>query len=103
MTSRYWRAGKQHTLLEVYFSFKKVGQTRFHKSSQFELLRGEIPYLSEADRPGTGGYPLSWATSDKYPSIYPRRGSKELPGWIAFDKQVRNCFANIKSFIFKKN
>lgn len=27
-------------------------------------------------------------TPDKTPSIYPRRECKELPGWIAFDKQI---------------
>lgn len=27
--------------------------------------------------------------TDKYPSIYPRGECIELPGWIAFDKQVK--------------
>lgn len=47
-----------------------------------------IPYLTEADSPGIGGYPLVWATPDTTPSIYPRRECKELPAWLAFDKQV---------------
>ncbi|KAK6633223.1 hypothetical protein RUM44_003824 [Polyplax serrata] len=67
---------------------REVGQTRFHKSTQFEYLGGLVPYLSEADRPGCGGYPLSWVTPDTTPSLYPRRECVELPGWLAYDKQI---------------
>ncbi|KAL0281144.1 UNVERIFIED_CONTAM: hypothetical protein PYX00_002220 [Menopon gallinae] len=71
------------------YSFEReIGQTKYHKSTQFELLRGDIPYLTEADRPGPGGYPICWMKPDLYPSVYPRRETKELPGWIAYDKQI---------------
>lgn len=31
---------------------------------------------------------MPWAATDTTPSLYPRRECKELPGWLAYDKQV---------------
>ena len=59
--------------------------------------------MSEADRPGFGGYPISWTTPDTTPSIYPRRECKELPGWLSFDNQVNDSVYNKEEFKKKKN
>ncbi|XP_063223846.1 EF-hand domain-containing family member C2-like isoform X2 [Bacillus rossius redtenbacheri] len=73
------------------YSFRNnVGQTRFHKSQHFELLRG-TPVLADAFKPGIGGAPLPGSRPCKYPSVYVRGESQDLPPWIAFDKKVL-CF-----------
>ena len=88
-----------YTLIYIFIWWRfQIGQTRFHRSTQFEYIRGCIPYLSEADRPGFGGYPISWTTPDTTPSIYPRRECKELPGWLSFDNQVNDSVYNKEEF-----
>lgn len=50
---------------------------------KFDFIGDGISCLREKVKPNMLG-PLS----DRYPSIFARGEVSELPGWIAFDKQV---------------
>ncbi|KAJ8965173.1 hypothetical protein NQ314_004316 [Rhamnusium bicolor] len=63
-----------------------IGKTKFNMDPKFDFIGKGNRALMERVKPNMFG-PLS----DKYPSIYPRGESIELPGWIAFDKQIL-CF-----------
>ncbi|KAJ8920607.1 hypothetical protein NQ315_004746 [Exocentrus adspersus] len=63
-----------------------IGRTKFNMDPKFDFIGDGNRALKEKVRPNMFG-PLT----DKYPSIYPRGESIELPGWIAFDKQIL-CF-----------
>ncbi|XP_050307096.1 EF-hand domain-containing family member C2-like [Anthonomus grandis grandis] len=63
-----------------------IGKTNFHLNPIFGFIGKGNRALIEKVKPNMFG-PLS----DKFPSIYPRGQSVELPGWIMFDKQIL-CF-----------
>lgn len=65
----------------------QIGQSRFHKSHHFDVT-SDVPYLSDKERPGIGGVPIPGRGINKYPSLYTRGDSLELPPWIVFDRQV---------------
>ncbi|XP_068429374.1 EF-hand domain-containing family member C2 [Clinocottus analis] len=69
---------------------KQLGKERFHKSQHFEYYN-ELPMLSKSERPGIGGEPLVGQTFKPKYSVYPKGLGRELPSWIAFDKQTL-CF-----------
>ncbi|XP_074032977.1 EF-hand domain containing 1.2 [Leptinotarsa decemlineata] len=63
-----------------------IGRTKFNMDPKFDFIGKGNMALVDKVKPNMFG-PLS----DKYPSIYPRGESIEIPGWIAFDKQIL-CF-----------
>ncbi|KAL1497141.1 hypothetical protein ABEB36_008147 [Hypothenemus hampei] len=66
------------------YSFNpNIGKNKYHLNPIFGFLGKGNMALIEKVKPNMFG-PLS----DKYPSIYPRGQSVELPGWIMFDKQI---------------
>ncbi|XP_056636850.1 EF-hand domain-containing family member C2-like [Diorhabda sublineata] len=69
------------------YSFNpNIGRTKFHNDPKFDFIGKGNRALKEKVKPNMFG-PLS----DKYPSIYPRGETVEIPGWIAFDKKIL-CF-----------
>ncbi|KAJ8961103.1 hypothetical protein NQ318_008779 [Aromia moschata] len=64
----------------------QIGRTKFNMNPKFDFIGKGNRALMERVKPNMLG-PLS----DKYPSLYPRGESIELPGWIAFDKRIL-CF-----------
>ncbi|CAH1175792.1 unnamed protein product [Phaedon cochleariae] len=69
------------------FTFNpNIGKTKFNMNPKFDFIGKGNRALVERVKPNMLG-PLS----DKYPSIYPRGETTEIPGWIAFDKQML-CF-----------
>ncbi|XP_072389050.1 EF-hand domain-containing family member C2-like isoform X1 [Diabrotica undecimpunctata] len=63
-----------------------IGRTKFNRDPKFDFIGKGNRALTEKVKPNMFG-PLS----DKYPSIYPRGETIEIPGWIAFDKKIL-CF-----------
>ncbi|KAG5872507.1 hypothetical protein JTB14_027095 [Gonioctena quinquepunctata] len=63
-----------------------IGRTKFNIDPKFDFIGKGNRTLVDKMKPNMFGI-----LSDKYPSIYPRGESIEIPGWIAFDKQVL-CF-----------
>ncbi|XP_022907177.1 EF-hand domain-containing family member C2-like [Onthophagus taurus] len=59
-----------------------IGRTKFNRDNQFENYGG-IPMLIEKVKPNMFG-----PFTDRYPSAYARGEVVDLPGWIAFDKQI---------------
>lgn len=68
----------------------QLGRTKFNRDPAFDYIAPGVRGLVEKVRPNLFG-PLS----DRYPSFYPRGEVAELPGWIAFDKQVSNHKTNL--------
>ncbi|CAG9863142.1 unnamed protein product [Phyllotreta striolata] len=62
---------------------KDIGRTNFRLHPQLDYLGPGNPGLRERVKPNMLG-PLS----DKYPSIYPRGETIEIPAWVAFDKKI---------------
>lgn len=67
----------------VMLIFFQLGRTNFRMDPKFDFIGKGNPAMVEKVKPNMFG-PLS----DKYPSIYPRGETVELPGWIVFDKKV---------------
>ncbi|XP_061580290.1 EF-hand domain-containing family member C2 [Cololabis saira] len=67
-----------------------LGQEKFHKSQHFDHSNG-IPMLVGSEKPGIGGERLEGQNIKPKHSVYPKGQGRDLPSWIAFDKQVL-CF-----------
>ncbi|XP_075960506.1 EF-hand domain-containing family member C2 [Anarhichas minor] len=69
---------------------KQLGKQRFHKSQQFEYSNG-LPMLVGFEKPGIGGELLVGQRIKPKYSVYPKGQGRDIPSWVAFDKQVL-CF-----------
>ncbi|XP_075235583.1 EF-hand domain-containing family member C2-like isoform X2 [Lycorma delicatula] len=74
-----------------------LGKSLFHKSHHFELT--EVPCLSDKERPGISGVPLPGSSFSRYPSLYAKGDSPELPPWITYDRQVLKFDAYFQEMI----
>ncbi|XP_054471819.1 EF-hand domain-containing family member C2 [Anoplopoma fimbria] len=69
---------------------RQLGKERFHKSQHFDYSNG-FPMLAGSEKPGVGGELLYGQTIKPKYSVYPKGHGRDLPSWIAFDKQAL-CF-----------
>ncbi|OON16582.1 hypothetical protein X801_07604 [Opisthorchis viverrini] len=65
-----------------------IGKDKFHKSHYFERYN-TVPFQYGDDKVGIGGDKLPGQRIEAPTSKYPSGIGKQLPTWLAFEKQVR--------------
>ncbi|KAM6979323.1 EF-hand domain-containing family member C2 [Tautogolabrus adspersus] len=69
---------------------KQLWKESFHKSQHFAVSDG-VPMLVGSEKPGIGGELLYGQKIKPNFSVYPKGQGRDLPAWVAFDKQAL-CF-----------